>query len=411
MAGARQTVSALTGLLPAASLLLSVTLYAQEDDLPTLKLDRIPAQPAFAGQTRAPAATPSSYEVETVVSGLTQPWALAFLPGGEILINEYVGDMRIVDSKGRLTEPLHGLPEMSHEGWAGLFDVALDPEFERSHRVYFSYTAPSEDGDGANVPRVGRARLVRDELRLTDVEVVVDGFGGQELHFLPDGSLLVSGAGDGSRDDPQDLSSTLGKLLRIRPDGSAPEDNPFYGRPNVRPEIYSYGHRDISGMATHPETGEIWITEHGPRGGDELNRILPGANYGWKVISYGTEYSGEPIGSGLAAMEGMEQPRYFWLPSIATSGLIFYRGAMFPEWQGDIFVTALAGQHISRLVMNGDRVVAEERMLVDRAQRIRELRVGPDGALYALTNEDGDAPKGSAELLRISRREEISGLR
>jgi glucose/arabinose dehydrogenase len=403
MEGTAKTISTFTRLLLGASFLLSTSAFAQEDDLPTLKLDRIPAQPAFAGQTRAPAAKPSSYEVETVVSGLTQPWALAFLPGGEILINEYVGDMRIVDSKRHLSEPIRGLPEMSHKGWAGLFDVTLDPEFAHNQRVYFSYTAPPEVPDGPNVSRVARARLVRDELRLTEVEVIVDGFGGQELHFLPDGTLLVSGAGDSSKDDPQDLSSTLGKLLRVRPDGSTPEDNPFYGKPKARPEIYTYGHRDISGMATHPETGEIWITEHGPRGGDELNLIHPGANYGWKVISYGTEYSGKPIGSGLSAMEGMEQPRYFWLPSIATSGLIFYEGAMFPEWRGNVFVTALSGQHISRLVMDGERIVAEERMLVDRAQRIRELRVGPDGALYALTNEEENAAKASAELLRISR--------
>lgn len=410
MAIVRPFVSTLIGLCVTASVLLSVSVYAQEDDLPTLKLDRIPAQPAFAGQTRAPAAEHSSYQVEAIVSSLTEPWALAFLPGGEILINEYVGDMRIVDSMGRLSKPLRGLPEISHKGWAGLFDLALDPDFAHNQRLYFSYTAPPNSPDGPNVSRVARARLVRDELRLADVEVIVDGFGGQEIQFLPDGTLLVSGAGDSEKEDPQDLSSTVGKLLRIRPDGSAPEDNPFCGKPNVRPEIYSYGHRDISGMATRPETGEVWITEHGPRGGDELNRIRPGANYGWKVISYGTEYSGKPIGKGLTAMEGMEQPRYFWRPSIAPSGLIFYEGTMFPEWRGNILVTALAGQHISRLVMNGDRVVAEERLLVDRAQRIRELRVGPDGALYALTNEEEKAPKGTAELLRISRPETTSSL-
>lgn len=403
MAGSRKPISIIARLLPAASLLLSVSGYAQEEELPTLKLDRIPAQPALAGQTRAPAAKPSSYTVECVVSGLSLPWALAFLPRGEILINEYVGDMRIVDSKGRLTEPLSGLPDISHKGWAGLFDVAFDPDFERNQRVYFSYTAPAREPDGPNVPRVARGRLVRDQLRLADVEVIVDGFGGQELQFLPDGTLLVSGDVVGSEGNPQDLRSTAGKLLRIRPDGSAPKDNPFYGRPDARPEIFSYGHRDISGMTTHPETGEIWITEHGPRGGDELNRIRSGGNYGWKVISYGTEYSGKPIGEGLAIQEGMEQPRYFWRPSIAPSGLVFYTGAMFPEWRGNILVTALAGQHVSRLVMEGDRVIAEERLLVDRAKRIRDLRVGQDGALYVLTNEEEDGPKASAELLRISR--------
>jgi glucose/arabinose dehydrogenase len=189
---------------------------------------------------------------------------------------------------------------------------------------------------------------------------------------------LVYGTGEGAA---QDLAVTSGKLLRVNSDGSAPDDNPFVDELGVRPEIYSYGHRDISGFATHPETGEIWITEHGPRGGDELNVIRAGANYGWHVISYGTEYSGEPVGEGRTSQEGMEQPRYFWRPSIAPSGLFFYTGVMFPEWQGNLFVTALSGQHVARLVLDGDRV----------------------GALYLLTNEEGDAPKGTAELLRISK--------
>ena len=202
MAGARKALSTIARLLAAASLLVPVSGYAQEEELPTLKLDRIPAQPAFAGQTRAPAAKPSTYTVDCVVSGLTLPWALAFLPGGEILINENIGNMRILDSRGRLSEPLSGLPEMSHKDWAGLFDVALDPDFERNQRVYFSYTAPAREPDGPNVPRVARGRLVRDELRLADVEVIVDGFGGQELHFLTDGTLLVSGAVVGAEGDP-----------------------------------------------------------------------------------------------------------------------------------------------------------------------------------------------------------------
>ena len=192
-------------------------------------------------------------------------------------------------------------------------------------------------------------------------------------------------------------------MLRFNPDGSVPDDNPWSANPSVPSAIFSVGHRDISGFASHPETGEIWITEHGPRGGDELNRIRAGANYGWKVITYGTEYNGAPVGDGLTKQAGMEQPRYFWRPSIAPSGLVFYTGSMFPEWRGNIFVTSLAGQHLSRLVLDGDRVVAEERLLVDRAQRIREARVGPDGALYVLTNEEGDAPRGTAELLRIFR--------
>ena len=387
-----------------ATLFLARSLAAQEEQLPVLKVDRIPSAPAFPGQTRAPAADASTYQVETVASGLSSPWALAFLPNGEILITEYVGNMRILDVNGQLSEPLRGLPEMSHEGWAGLFDVALDPDFAKNQRVYFSYTGKPDDPDGKNIPRVGRGRLDRAKLQIVDTEIIVDGAGSQEIHFTPDGMLMVAGAGDVFTDDAQDMSITFGKLLRLNPDGSAPRDNPWSLDENVPSSIYTIGHRDISGFATHPDTGEIWITEHGPRGGDELNRIRAGANYGWKVISYGTEYSGEPIGAGETRREGMEQPRYFWRPSIAPSGLVFYTGNMFPEWRSNIFVTSLSGQHLTRLVLEDNRVVAEERMLVDRANRIREARVGPDGALYVLTNEENDTPRGTAQLLRIHRK-------
>ena len=386
-----------------ASLVLPPPLVAQEEELPTLRIDRIPSAPAFSGQTRAAAAGHSAYEVESIASGLSAPWALAFLPDGEILINEYIGNMRILDAQGKLSEPLRGLPKMSHEGWAGLFDVALDPDFKENQLVYFSFTGKPQESGGKNIPRVGRGRLDRSNLQIVDVEVIIDGSGSQEIHFAADGKLLVSGAGDVFTEDAQDLGITFGKLLRFYPDGSVPDDNPWYADPNVPSQIYSVGHRDISGIASHPDTGEMWITEHGPRGGDELNRIRAGANYGWKVITYGTEYSGAPIGEGYTKQQGMEQPRYFWRPSIAPSGLVFYSGSMFPEWRGNIFVTSLAGQHLSRLVMDGDRVAAEERLLVDRAERIREARVGPDGALYVLTNEEGDAPRGTAELLRIYR--------
>ncbi len=386
-----------------ASLFLAPTLVAQEEQLPTLKVDRIPSAPAFSGQTRAAAAAETAYQVETIAAGLSAPWALAFLPGGEILINEYVGNMRILDATGQLSAPLGGLPEMSHEGWAGLFDVALDPDFAENQLVYFSFTGKPQAPDGKNIPRVGRGRLDRANLQIVDVEIIIDGSGSQEIHFAADGKLLVSGAGDVFTEDAQDLGITFGKVLRFNPDGSVPDDNPWSGDPSVPSAIFSVGHRDISGFASHPETGEIWITEHGPRGGDELNRIRAGANYGWKNITYGTEYNGAPVGAGLTKQTGMEQPRYFWRPSIAPSGLVFYSGSMFPEWRGNIFVTSLAGQHLSRLVLEGDRVVAEERLLVDRAQRIREARVGPDGALYVLTNEEGDAPRGTAELLRIFR--------
>jgi len=385
------------------SIAVCVPVSAQEsENPPVIKLDRIPSAPAFAGQTRAPAATKSTYKVESVAQGLSAPWALAFLSDGAMIINEYTGAMRILDTNGNLSAPLAGLPEISHEGWAGLFDVTIDPAFDQNQLIYFSYTVATDDPDSPNSPRVARGRLNRDAMRIDDIEVIVEGIGQQELHFAPDGKLLVAAAG-GGLGDAQDMSIHAGKILRINSDGSTPADNPWVDVPNVPDELYTAGHRDISGYATHPETGDIWITEHGPRGGDELNLIKAGGNYGWKTISYGTNYSGEPVGDGDTSKDGMEQPRYFWRPSIAPSGLMFYTGEMFPEWRGNIFVTALSGQHITRLVMDGDKVVAEERLLVDRNQRIRELRQGPDGALYALTNEESDAPKGFAELLRISK--------
>jgi len=385
-----------------ALLIARIALAQDAENPPVLKLDRIPSAPVFSGQTRAPAAPMSTYTVESLAGGLSTPWALAFLPGGGYLVNEYTaGRMRIIDSGGNISAPLSGLPEISHEGWAGLFDLALDPQFDTNRRVYFSYTAPSGDAEAPNTPRVARGRLDIENLRLEDVEVIIDGDGQQEIHIAPDGTLFLSGAA--SAGDAQDLSSHAGKLLRINSDGSIPVDNPVFGDSKTPGAIYSSGHRDISGIATHPDTGEIWITEHGARGGDELNRIQAGGNYGWPLVSYGTDYTGAEIGDGHTTGDGLLQPRYFWRPSIAPSGLIFYSGAMFPEWRGNVFVTALSGQHISRLVMAGDRVVAEERLLVARSERIRELRQGPDGALYVLTNEEGDAPKGTGELLRISK--------
>lgn len=389
-------------LLIVLSVVIFLPAYAQDsENPPVLKLDRVPSPPAFAGQTRAPAAARSTYNVEAVVDGLSVPWALAFLPDGAILVNEYVGNMRIIEADGKLSEPLAGLPEISHEGWAGLFDLTLDPDFADNQLIYFSYTVATGNAESPNSPRVARARLNRDKGRIDDVEVLLEGIGQQELHFAADGKLLVAGAGPANT--TQDLSSHAGKILRINPDGSIPDDNPWSSDSSVAPAIYTVGHRDVSGMATHPETGEVWMTEHGPRGGDELNVVKPGGNYGWQVISYGTNYDGTPVGNGNTTGDGMEQPRYFWRPSIAPSGLMFYTGDMFPEWRGNLFVTSLSGQHITRLVLDDDRVVGEERLLVDRGQRIRELRQGPDGALYALTNEEGDAPKGFAELLRISK--------
>jgi glucose/arabinose dehydrogenase len=387
-------------------ILLTGSVRAQEDSLPILRLDRIPASPAFLGQTRAAAARPSEYKVQTVLSGLSFPWALSFLPDGDIILTERRNGLRILDASGKLSEPLGGMPVVSEHpkypsfGW---FDVALDPDFSTNRWVYFSYYAVAgDDPEAPGIARVGRARLSKDNMSLEDFEVIVDGKGTQEIHFASDGTLMVAGAGNFSA-DPQDLNLANGKLLRVNSDGSIPFDNPYRSSQEAHPEIYSVGHRDISGIGTHPVTGEVWATEHGPRGGDELNIIRRGGNYGWKVISYGTEYSGDPIGDGSGVRDGLLQPVYFWRPSIAPSALLFYTGEMFPEWRGSAFVGSLSGQHLSRLVIEGDRVIAEERLLVDRANRIRAVEQGPDGALYILTNEERDTPRGTAELLKISR--------
>ena len=340
----------------------SITVAQEADNPPTLKLDRIPSLPAFAGQTRAPAATPSAYTVQVVADSLSSPWALVFLPGNEMLITENTGTMRVVHANGRVSAPLAGLPEISHEGWSGLFDLALDPQFARNQVIYFSYTAPSGINDAPNIARVARARFERETYSIADVEIVLDGKAWQELAFAPDGTLLASGLAAAGESNAQDLSTYTGKLLRVNADGTVRRDNPWSTNENVPSEIYTYGHRDISGIVTNPSTGDIWITEHGPRGGDEINIIRAGANYGWPVISYGTEYSGAVIGSGETQQEGMQQPLYFWRPSIAPSGLLFYTGDMFPEWRGNLFVSALSGEHIARLVVDGGRRVANGSM-------------------------------------------------
>ena len=269
----------------------------------------------------------------------------------------------------------------------------------------WSALSPSEQANSPfGIYRIARARLAEDGSGLKNVEVVFQA-GGRRLVHGPDDTLLATMSGAQSTrnsliSEAQDLSALGGKVHRINRDGSIPEDNPFVEHAGALPSVYSLGHRDPEGAAINPSTGELWMVEHGPRGGDELNIIRSGNNYGWPVISYGNEYTTEPIGEGLRAKKGMEQPVYFWVPSIAPSGMLFYSGDLFPEWRGNLFVGALAGEHLVRLVLDGDRVVAEERLLVERGSRIRDVRQGPDGALYLLTSVRGPA-SGSAELLKV----------
>ncbi|WP_414473522.1 PQQ-dependent sugar dehydrogenase [Microvirga sp. M2] len=334
--------------------------------------------------------------VETLARNLQNPWSLVFLPDERMLVTERPGRLRIVNTDGTLSEPIRGLPGVSAGGQGGLLDVALDPDFARNRVVYLSF---SEDrGDGQNGTSVARGRLSDDGTALEDVQVVfrqepsykgTQHFGSR-LVFDRDGNLFVTlGERNDLRDQAQNLGNHLGKIVRIKPAGGAASGNPFLNREDARPEIWSYGHRNVQAAALHPATGELWTAEHGARGGDEVNIPRKGRNYGWPVISYGVHYSGQAIGEGTRK-PGMEQPVYYWDPSIAPSGMTFYTGDKFPAWRGSILVGALAGKLVSRLEIDGDRVTGEERMLQGLGERIRDVRQGPDGLIYLLT----DSPKG-----------------
>lgn len=357
--------------------------------------------PASAVQTDAPKAPQSKVIIETVAEGLVHPWALKFLPDGRMLITERPGRMRLVSQSGQLSEPIQGVPKVLSEGQGGLLDVTPASDFDSSRIIYFSYSEPREGG--RNGTAVARARLAEGggRARLEELRVIfrqIPPFAsnvhfGSRIVIARDGKLFVTLGERFQMKHAQDLSRDWGKVVRINPDGSPPEDNPFVGRENARPEIWSYGHRNPQAAALHPETGELWIIDHGPRGGDEVNIARKGLNYGWPVINYGVHYSGQRI---PRSQEGMEQPLYYWDPSIAPSGMIFYTAERAPQWKGNIFVGALAGRHLARLVLVGDEVTAEEQLLVDIGDRIRDVQQGPDGALYVIT----DSPKG--RILRVS---------
>ncbi len=335
----------------------------------------------------------------TVADGLVHPWGIAFLPDGRALVTERPGRLRIVGTDGELSEPLTGVPAVDAVRQGGLLDVALDPDFPSNRLVYLSY---AEKRDGGNGTSVARGRLV--EGGLEGVEVIfrqqpaVDSghHFGSRLVFARDGRLFVTlGERNSQRDKAQLLDNHLGKVVRIERDGKVPPDNPFVGRSGVLPEIWSYGHRNVQGAALHPMTGELWTNEHGPKGGDELNRDLPGRNYGWPKVTYGVEYSGAKI-SNSGTAPGIEAPVHYWVPSIATSGLLFYTGERFPQWRGSAFVGGLASKQVARLEMDGNRVVREERLFEGVVkERVRDVEQGPDGLIYLLTDES------DGRLLRI----------
>jgi glucose/arabinose dehydrogenase len=374
-------------------------------------------RPAFAGQTRACAVRSGvAYDVVVLAKGLERPWAVEPLPGGNLLVTEKPGRLRIVSAKGEVGPPVGGLlpvgsggpsaasgqgglPPITARGQGGLLDVALSPNFSRDRTIFWSFSEQREGGSGTSV---ARGVLTPDRRNLEQVRVIFRALPtydnglhfGSRLAFGPDGKLYIT-LGDrfdktATRPQAQHLNSHLGKVIRINPDGSVPADNPFAGRDGALPEIWDIGHRNVQASA-FDERGRLWTVEHGAKGGDELNLIEKGKNYGWPVISYGEEYSGEPIPGDITARAGYEQPVYYWDPVIAPSGMQFYTGDAFPAWRGSLFVGALVEKRLVRLVIKGDRVVGEEHLLTDRGQRVRDVRQGPDGALYVVTDErDGE---------------------
>ncbi|CAN5337920.1 PQQ-dependent sugar dehydrogenase [soil metagenome] len=362
--------------------------------------------PAFPGQTRAPAVTTSVALTHTVVaSGLDHPWGLALLPDGRWLVTERSGRLSIIAADGTKGAAIAGLPAVSAKGQGGLFDVAVGPTFAQDRMIYWSYAEPR---DGGNATSVARGVLSDDGTRLENVQVIFralptyDGdkhFGGA-LAFALDGKLFIT-LGERSdapmRPQAQDLASHMGKVIRINADGSVPQDNPFVGTAGARPEIWSLGHRNVQGLAFASD-GRLWTIEHGTKGGDEVNLDRKGLNYGWPDAAYGIEYAGGAINAGATQKEGTEKPVYYWDPVIAPGGATFYSGAMFPSWAGNLLVAGLKEKHIARLVIRNDRVVGEERLLTDLGERIRDVAVGPDGAVWAITDEpDGKLVRLSAD--------------
>jgi glucose/arabinose dehydrogenase len=352
-------------------------------------------QPAFPNQTRAPEALSGvTIATQEIAHGLDHPWAIIFLPDGRMLVTERAGRLRIVTREGQISAPVAGLPPVEARGQGGLLDVVLGPGFANDRLIYWSYAEPR--GGGENGTSVARGRLSDDARRVDDVQVIFrqlpawrsTGHFGSRLIFDREGRLYIT-LGERQRGEPrqlaQDLSTHIGKIVRINADGSVPSDNPFVGRADVRPEIWSYGHRNVQGGDLHPDTGALWTVEHGPQGGDELNLPQPGRNYGWPIICYCEDYGGAPMGEG-PVRTGMEQPVYYWDPVIAPGDMDFYRGDLFP-WRGDILVAGLVSQVLTRLDLDGERVVGEERFALG-VGRIRDIAESEDGALWIVTDED-----------------------
>ena len=351
-------------------------------------------KPAFAGQTRIGAVkTKSAFEAEIITKELKSPWGITSLPDGRVLITEKLGTMRIASANGTTSAPITGIPAVDPSGQGGLLGLTIDPDFSNNRMVYWSF---SEKKAGKNLTAIAKGKLSADEKKIENAMVIYraepayDGslhYGGRIL-FDKTGNLVIS-TGERSdkvtRPQAQDLKSALGKIIRITKDGQPASGNPFLNNSSARPELYSYGHRNVQGLAFHPVTGDLWETEFGPRGGDELNRIEAGKNYGWPTITYGIEYGGEKIGDAIQQKEGMEQPVYYWDPVISPSGITFYSSDSIPEWKNNLFIGGLSSTHIARLVIENNKVVGEERLLSEEGERFRDITQGKDGALYAIT--------------------------
>ena len=362
--------------------------------------------PLAQGQSTASptksSATNGSAKAVVVAEGLDHPWAMTFLPGepaGRMLVTERAGTMRIVAADGKVGAPLAGIPAVHAVGQGGLLDVVAAPDFAQSRSIYFSFAQPVSGRARTAVAsaQLGDGKLENVKVIFAQADIVGGGgHFGSRIVIAKDGSLFITtGERYSEKDKSQSLETHLGKVIHINADGSAPKDNPFVNTPNARKEIWSYGHRNMQGAAVHPVTGKLWTSEHGPQGGDEINVPLAGKNYGWPVIGYGIDYSGLRMHES-SAKAGMEQPIHYWVPSIAPSGMAFYTADRFPQWKHSLFVGALAAQHLARLTVDGEKVIAEERLLANRKERFRDVRQGPDGYIYALTDE------ANGKILRVS---------
>jgi len=352
-------------------------------------------KPAYPGQTRAPGVkTTTPVNITVLSSSLDHPWAICNLPNGKFLITEKTGVMKILTADGKPDKTLSGLPTVVSSGQGGLLDVNIDPQFSTNRMIYWDYAEQSNDGP---LLAIAKGRLSDDETKIQQVAVIyraTPGYKGtlqygSRIVFDKAGNLLVS---TGERAAPeirvqaQYLNSALGKILHLTKDGKAVPNGPFSSKADAKSEVYAYGLRNPNGLAWNPQTGELWESEFGPRGGDEINIIRPGKNYGWPLVTYGIEYTGEKVGEGIQQKEGVEQPVYYWDPVISPAGIAFYNSDFIPEWKGNLFVSSLSGTHIARLVINDNKVIGEERLLKDQGERFRAMTMGVDGALYAITD-------------------------